>query len=805
MEAAHNLPVAPAWSLLVGTLGRGFILAGIFFFVACVLLTVFRRDAKFAGWAFFAGTASVFGAFATLGTLFVTDQFHFQYVYAHSEKINGLGYKIAAIWSGQQGSFLLWATCSAIFALWARRSTGDLKPHYTLVASIFLGAICGILAYESPFNLHVFEGKVFQLPDGVGLAPSLNNYWVIIHPPTIFLGFGSLLVLFAFATAALMQRSYTDWAQRVRPWAITSLTLTGLGLCMGGFWAYETLGWGGFWAWDPVENVSFVPWLFTTVLAHGLIVQAAKRKWQFSNLFIAGVPFLAFTYGTFLTRAGFLDQVSVHSFAKMDEAAHRVLLFFLIGSVLSFVGLWAWRLRQDGQQFSTTPVRGASRDNLYRSGMQLMSMMAIATAIGMSVPLLQFAMGKTPKVVEEQLYHQVLVWFFVPIMILMALAPFATWREMGWGSLFGRVLNVFSISLFATGIALIVGANDQYGIQFEKGSTIAFPFNINFPLGPWMLFLVWLCTFTMVGNLWRLIETLRRSPMGIGPFLAHIGVAMAMAGLIVSRGFERKQEYALQRGVPALGLQSKGPGHIIELNEGQDFDFFDRDNKVELRMRESGSDFIARPGLYYDVNEQTGEPTPVTWPYIHRLLSHDIYVVLYPLQPDASNPATLKPGESTTLEAMVWSELKERKYQVRYVKMEREGEAGMAGTKFKAVLQVTGPDGQVEIKPSLVVGTEGGPQRRPERIDSEFGIELDSMNAADQAVTLKLTYNLPVFPVETFYKPLTILVWGGVGILTVGGFLSAWSRRNRRSTLVTDELKSESDVPLTDDAPIPVS
>lgn len=805
METAHNLPIAPEWSLLVGTIGRGCVLAGIVFFLASALLNILRRDSRFGGYAFFAGTAAVFGAFITLGILFVTDQFHFQYVYAHSEKVNGLGYKIAAIWSGQQGSFLLWATCSAIFALLARRSTGDLKPFYTVTASIFLGSICGILAYESPFLLHVFEGKVFQLPDGVGLAPSLNNYWVIIHPPTIFLGFGSLLVLFAFAVAALMHRSYHDWGQRVRPWAIVSLTLTGLGLCMGGFWAYETLGWGGFWAWDPVENVSFVPWLFTTVLAHGLIVQAAKKKWQFSNLFIAGVPFLAFTYGTFLTRAGFLDQVSVHSFAKMDEAAHRVLLFFLIGSVLTFVGLWFWRWRQDGREYASEAVAGVARDNLYRTGMQLLTMLAIATAIGMSVPLIQYAMGKTPKVVEEQLYHQVLVWFFVPIMILMAIAPFASWRAMGMRTLLGRVLNVFSISLFATGIALIVGAHDQYGIQFEKGSTIAFPFNINAPLGPWMLFLVWLCTFTMVANLWRLVETLRRAPMGIGPFLAHIGVAMAMAGLIVSRGFERKQEYALQRGVPALGLQSKGPEHIIELQEGQDFDFFNRDNKVALRMREQGSDFIARPGLYYDVNEQSGEPTPVTWPYIHRLLSHDIYVVLYPLQPDASNPSTLKPGESATLDAMVWSELKERKYQVRYLRMEREGEAGMAGTKFKAVLQVTGPDGQVEVTPALTVGDGGGPQRSPVRIDSEFGIELDSMNAADQAVTLKLTYNLPVFPVETFYKPMTILVWGGVGILTVGGFLSAWGRRNRRSAPVTAEFPAEEGATENDDALIPVS
>lgn len=804
MDTAHNLPPAAQWSLTVGDIGRGLIWAGIAFFLASVVTAVLKRD-RISGWAFGLGTLSVFGAFAALGTLFVADQFHFQYVFAHSEKVNTVPYKIASIWSGQEGSFLLWATCSSIFALLARRSSGDLVRWYTLTASVFLGAICGILAFESPFNLHLLEGKVLQIPEGVGLAPSLNNYWVIIHPPTIFLGFGSLLVMFAFAVSALVMRDYDGWAARVRPWAIISMTLTGLGLCMGGFWAYETLGWGGFWAWDPVENVSFVPWVLTTGLVHGLIVQAARKKWQFSNLLLAAAPFLAFTYGTFLTRAGFLDQVSVHSFAKMDEKAHRVLLGFLVGTLVVFFTLWMVRWRQDGKTYAAPAMDGVRRDALYKSGIQLLTMLAVATGIGMSVPLIQFAMGKTPKVVEEQLYHQVLVWFFVPILLLMAVAPFSSWRAMKLRELVMRVINVFSLSLFVVGIALLVGAHPDYGVQLEKNATIDFPFGIKVLLAPWIMFLVWLCAFTVVANLWRLIETIRRAPLGIGPFLAHVGVAVAMAGLIVSRGLERKQEYALQRGVPALGLKVGGPAHIVELVEQQDFDFFNRDNKVQLRMRGDGPEFIARPGLYYDVNEQTGEPSPVTWPHVQRWLSHDVYVVLYPLQPDASNEVTLKQGESTTLDGMIWQQMTERKYQVRYVRMDREGEAGMAGTKFKAVLQVTGPDGTTEVTPELVVGQQGGPQKRPTRIDQDFGIELASMNAADKAVTIKLTYNMPVFPVEVYYKPMTILVWGGVGILTIGGFIAAWSRRNRRSSKPETTSTTESELVEENDALIPVS
>lgn len=802
MDTAHSLPEAAQWSLLVGQIGRGAIVAGILFFVLTVVLTLIKRD-KLSGWAFGLGTLSIFGAFISLGTLFVKDQFHFQYVFAHSETINGVGYKIASIWSGQEGSFLLWATCSAIFALFARRGSGDLKPWFTIASAVFLGAICGILAYESPFKLHILEGKVLQIPEGVGLAPSLNNYWVIIHPPTIFLGFGSLLVLFAYAVSALVTRQYDDWAPRLRPWAILSMTLTGLGLCMGGFWAYETLGWGGFWAWDPVENVSFIPWVLTTALVHGLLVHAARKKWQFSNLMLAGAPFIAFTYGTFLTRAGFLDQVSVHSFAKMDEHAHKVLLGFLLSTLAIFTTLWLVRLRQDGRKFAAPAMDGLRRDGLYRMAMQLLAMLGIATAIGTSVPLLQFAMGKTPKVVEEQLYHQVLVWFFMPIMLLMAIAPFAAWRAMSPREFFGRLINIFSISLFVVGIALLIGSNRNYGVQLEPNAKIDFPFGIKAPLAPWILFLVWLCAFTTVANLWKMLETLKRAPMSTGSFISHIGVAVAMAGLIVSRGFERKQEYALQRGVPALSLKQGGPQYIVELVEDQNFDFFNRDNKVALRMRGDGPEFVAKPGLYYDVNEQTGEPSPVTWPYIQRWLSHDAYVVLYPLQPDASNEVSLKQGESTTLDGMLWQQMEERKYQVRYLRMEREGEAGMAGTKFKAVLQVTGPSGTTEVKPELVVGQQGGPTRRPERIDQDFGIELARMDAADKSVTIKLTYNVPVFPVEVFYKPMTILVWGGVGILTLGGLIAAANRRYRRTR--TDKAPVESEVVEENDALIPVS
>ncbi len=787
-----DLPLAPQWSLIVGNLGRGLVWAGVSFFILAVVAYIFDKKGRVGSWMLCLGCASIFGAFGSLAALFIKDQFQFQYVYAHSEKQNALQYKVAAIWSGQEGSFLLWATCSAVFILLTLRGTGPYRRGFGATAAVFLGSICSILAYETPFKTQIFEGKIYQIPDGVGLAPTLNNYWVVIHPPTIFLGFGSLIVLFAYAVSALGRRDYDDWVSRVRPWALVSMSLLGLGLCMGGFWAYETLGWGGFWMWDPVENVSFVPWVLVVVLVHGLIVQGARGKWQLSNLLFAGLPFLAFTYGTFLTRAGFLDKVSVHSFAQMNASAHKVLLWFLIATVVGFAGLWLRRLVQDGRVLSARED-GLRRDVFYRIGNTFLCLLGLATAIGMSVPLIQFMMGRPPKVVEEQLYHQVLVWFFVPILLLMAIAPFVPWRPTTLREIGTRVVNALSVSLFVIGIALLVGARQDIGFQMNPGSKIDFPFGKQVPLGPWMLFLGWLCVFTIVANVFRLIDTLRKAPMGIGPFVAHMGVAIAMAGLIVSRGFERKQQYALQPGLPALGLDQGGPAPILDLAVASldASKFFDRDNKVSVKVSGDGPTFVATPGLYYNV-DQSGEPKPVTWPHIQRWLSHDLYLVLYPLQPETGSELNLKPGQSGDISGMVWSRQAPRGYKVLYKEMKREGEAGMAGTKFGAVLEVTGAEGTKTVVPKLIVGRGGAPEKEAVEIDSEFSLKIQSMNAADKSVKLSLDYNIPVFPVELYYKPLTILVWGGVGILTLGGLISAWDRRRRvRATKQNEPTISE--------------
>jgi cytochrome c-type biogenesis protein CcmF len=786
-------PVAEQWSLLAGQLGKGFVFAGIVGFVLCILLWAFQpKRASLGKWgtaAFALGSLSLFGAMACLIALFVRDQFQYQYVFARADSNTSLQFKIAGVWAGQQGSFLLWATASTIFGMIAMRGTGHYRRWYTMVFALFLGSVCGILAYETPFNLMsevVQRGKVFVPDRGNGLTPSLQNYWVVIHPPTIFLGFGALTVMFAYAVAAMMTGDLEDWVRRVRGWTHVALAILGLGICMGGFWAYETLGWGGFWAWDPVENVSFVPWLVTAAFVHGMIVQTTRKRWHGANLVMAGLPFLLFVYGTFLTRSGFLSEVSVHSFAQMDESALKVLLGFLGASTVAFFGLYLWKGRAAAARYSTgEEPTGVQRESFYRWGTIVLSLAAVIIAVGMSWPLLMSLSGRTVAVVEERLYHKVLVWGFVPLMLLMGSAPFVSWRSMGWKELLSRLSGVAAVTMGLLGVATFAFRNPTWGVHARPDATVTFPFDFQAPLLPWMVFLTGLMLFVVVANAWRIAEMVRRSPMSIGGFLSHLGFATLLAGLVISRGFQQKQDVFVRPDRPeqALDYSIRYMGRTTE-------DPYDRNGKVLFGVSNPDLQFTAQPGLYY-YRDTEGQDKPMVWPHIQREFSHDIYMAMGEPQIFVwEEPIFFKAGETKT----------ERSITVKVVRLTREGTQGMAGAKFGALVEVT-VDGQTfTANPVFELGK--GPDIV--RLNDDFAITMPMMRAEDGSVGLQMLFATPIFPVTLFYKPMTILVWIGTGILFVGGLIAAIYRR-ARPRKPSDLGLSDESAPTPADAPLATS
>jgi cytochrome c-type biogenesis protein CcmF len=281
----------------------GALLTGLACAVTYLLVDRGRKDLLSLARTLFAAFATcVVAASAVLMTLLLQHRFDVSYVNSYSSRDLPLHYLISTFWAGQEGSFLLWCFWGALIGLFVWRSAKEQEaPVMVVYMATFIGTIA-ILCRQSPFKL---------LPppvpaDGVGLNPLLQDPWMVIHPPVMFIGFASLSVPFAFAIAALWKKRWDGWITRALPWALLTFLTLGTAILMGGYWAYKTLGWGGYWGWDPVENTSLVPWLFTAALVHGMFLQRTRKRHRKINLILACTAFAAILYGTFLTRSGVL-------------------------------------------------------------------------------------------------------------------------------------------------------------------------------------------------------------------------------------------------------------------------------------------------------------------------------------------------------------------------------------------------------------------------------------------------------------------------------------------------------------------
>ena len=304
---------------------------------------------------------SVLGIIAMMLTILFGHYYEYKYAFDHLNNAMPLKYMLSCLWEGQEGSFILWIFWHVILSLilmrkagvWENRVMSVIAAVQAFLVSMLIGVYFGnfqfgadpfILLREVSSNLDlpwVKNAGYLSLPtfqDGKGLNPLLQNYWMTIHPPTLFLGFASTLIPFAFAIAGLWKRDLKGWMKPAIPWAFFGVMILGTGILMGGAWAYEALGFGGFWAWDPVENASLVPWLTLVGGAHLLLINRRKHTSAFTTLLLIMSSFILVLYSTFLTRSGVLGDSSVHSF--VDSGILAQLLVYL----LFFVALSTWML-----------------------------------------------------------------------------------------------------------------------------------------------------------------------------------------------------------------------------------------------------------------------------------------------------------------------------------------------------------------------------------------------------------------------------------------------------------------------------
>jgi len=531
--------------ILFGKVGHFLvILSFVTSFAACIayfFATIYRNDTtksypwiNFGRKLYILHAVAVFGMMATLLFIIHSHFFEYKYVWEHTSKALPIYYQFSAMWSGQEGSTLLWMFwhgvlgCVLIFKAknWESPVLSIVALAQVLLASMLLGIyVFGYKLGSSPFalmrdtmNIPVFKMNPDWIPeDGTGLNPSLQNYWMVIHPPTLFLGFAACTIPAAYAIASLWLKDFTNWVKPVLPWSLFALMILGTGILMGGAWAYEALSFGGFWAWDPVENASLVPWL---ILAAGIHTLMAYKHTGYSlhatYLFFIG-SFLMVLYSSFLTKSGILGDASVHSFTDLGMSGQLVVIVvaFIIPSVYLFVDRSIKKQipsKQDEEKLS-------SREFWLFIGSLIFIFSAIHITVMTSFPVINklFHTKLAPPSNIKSHYNNVQIWMAILVSIGAAFTQFFKYKNSDTIKVLKQLLISFVIAVLLA-LAIII------------------PFKLY--RFDYILLIIFGC-FAVITNTQYIFQVLKGKFKISGGSVSHIGFAIMLIGIIVSQG---KQE-----------------------------------------------------------------------------------------------------------------------------------------------------------------------------------------------------------------------------------------------------------------------
>ena len=393
-----------------------------------------ERAADIGRFLFRFTTIGIVISFLAILWLVFNHRFEYHYVWNYSSRELQAWYLFAAGYAGQEGSFLLWTLWVAVLgvALSAFGRRKGMESEIMVFYSLILVFLLLLLVIKNPFA-YVWEtfakdgvADGFVPQNGKGLNPLLHNVWITIHPPILFTGFAAMSAPFALAMAGLLKRDYQNWVKHALPWTLYSTAILGFGIMLGGFWAYETLGWGGFWAWDPVENSSLIPWLVSAALVHTMIIQKKTGGLVKTNIILASLSFILVLYSTFLTRSGVLGDTSVHSFVDPGMFAYVMLIAFM--STFLLIALSIMYLRRKDLLYSSASFSMQSREFLMSIGSALLLGSAIIVFIGTSWPLFAEII-KQPKVaIDPAFYNSTHLPLVILIMFMNAISLIARWK-----------------------------------------------------------------------------------------------------------------------------------------------------------------------------------------------------------------------------------------------------------------------------------------------------------------------------------------------------------------------------------------
>ena len=590
--------------------------------------------------AFITDAVSVMAIFGLIYYIIANHYFEYYYAYNHSDKSLDPGYLLSCIWEGQEGSFLLWAVWHGVLGMvlmrTAKKWEAPVLSVISLVQACLATMILGLYIFDfkigtNPFLLtrDFFGGyPLFSDPnylsnpkmqDGTGLNQLLQNYWMVIHPPVLFLGFASTLVPFAYAIAGLWKRDFGGWTKAAIPWALFSAAVLGLGIMMGAAWAYESLTFGGFWAWDPVENASLVPWLIMVAGVHTLVIYNSTGHSLRATYFFFLLSFILILYSTYLTRSGDLQDTSVHAFVTAG-INWQLRIFVLIFTLPAFV-LFIRRYKQI--PFIIKEESSYSREFWMFIGSLVLFLSAMFIIVFTSLPVINkiintnFTIGEDP----EFFYNRIQVFVAILLGILTAVTQYLKYKNTDRKYLIKKI-GIPTLVALIVSISISYFGNiqyDTYGIGFLAAIHLA----------------LFAAVYSIVANTGYIWAGLRGKLKAAGASVGHIGFGMMLLGMLISSANKEilSMNYvnplnfgpdAEQKGVENLTLYQG-----IKTDMGKYWATYTKDTlndkglityfEIEMERKDGKDKFYVHPNLIKNTKGQEGvSQNPGTKHYWHK-------------------------------------------------------------------------------------------------------------------------------------------------------------------------------------------
>ncbi|MFH1701107.1 MAG: cytochrome c biogenesis protein CcsA [Candidatus Zixiibacteriota bacterium] len=674
-------------------------------------------------------TVLVVMACALLFYYFISGDYSYKYVFDYSSSDLPLFYLISAFWAGQQGTYLLWLALLAFFGFYLIYRGREYTNHAMFVYGLINFFFCIMLLVLSPF-----EKLAVPQAEGAGLNPLLIDPWMVIHPPVIFIGYAAAAIPYAIALAALIKNEYKNWLTIVFvPVTIVAVTLAA-GNIMGGFWAYKTLGWGGYWAWDPVENSSFIPWMISLALLHGLIIEKKVGSLPKTNLFMSILIFLLVVYGTFLTRSGVLADFSVHSF--VDLGVNNLLISFMSGSIL--LALYYFVIRFNRIKGQTVNLSMASKQFALLFSVWVLTLIALFVLSGTSWPLITGIFGQAGAV-DTAVYTKITFPLAILMGLFLGLAPAMVWNSGSFRDLLKRIFISIIVALIISLVCYLWGVIELTNLLYIFAVSIA-----------------------AISNLIALIRLIRGKIKAVGAQLSHFGFALMLLGILGSSAYSSGEKIVINRNEAGslFNLDIEYQGLTSHLENPQ--------NEILLKISDGGEIYQARPKLYWS---QRSEGL-MKKPYILRHLLYDIYLAPEQIQ-DMSVQNGIILGRSHAMPL--------GSYSFVFKGFATDAHAAGGEMKFGAEIEVTDSLGQMEvITPAIIYQSAGAMEHIDVRLMEgleNHQVRLEQIYADQGAVRISVEGLTDKNPedrliLEVSKKPAMNILWAGSILLVAGGLIS---------------------------------